>query len=1062
MNETRESLSTKSESSSARLSLVQFFAKNSVAANLLMVALLVGGFLVASGLSSQVFPQIDPRMITVSVPYPGATPSEVEESITRRVDTSVRGIDGIDRVVSKASEGYGRITIELVDFADKEKARDSVQSAVDQLTDFPPADAEEPEVVAMDALQNVMVIALVSNADEMYLNQAVRELEQELLEIPIVSHVSVEGNRDFEIAIEVSEEMLRQYQLTIDNIANAIQQSSLNLSSGELRTEAGDLLLRTEQKRETGEEFRDIVLRTLPGGAVLRLGDIANIEDGFADTNLTNEVDGERAVFIRIQAAETENVLDVAEAIKEFLANRDSQPGIDVRIWEDSSENLKSRINLLVRNGTLGFALVFFFLVVMLDLRLAFWVAMGIPISFLGGFLFFDAFGVTINMVSLFALIIVLGIVVDDAIVVGENIGNEQQKGLQGSAASIAGVKGVFAPVFIGVLTTIVAFIPLTFTSGQMGQILGVIPVVVITVLTISLVEVFLILPAHLSHSERWSRWPLDRIQTFIAERIEWFRDNWFVLSVRHAVRHRYLTVVYALAMLVLAVVFISNGAVRVEFFPSVESDQISISLSFPLGTPFAVTEAAAYRIRDAVNAVNADLGGTAVKAVGITAGSQEVGQSRGPPTGEPVTTESGHHLASVTIQLQEEPIRTSSAVELETLIRRRIGTIPGVESLTIASDLIAESSTLEYELSHANNDQLSLATTAMRERLAEMPMLTEIRDTLSDGKRQFDIQLTPEGEAVGLSQSVVARQLRQNFFGQEVQRIQRGSDEVKIMVRYPGSDRKSTSDLFNTRIRLQDGTEVPLSAVATVEETRSYSAIDRIDGVRVVTISAEVDKTFMSTGEATNRVEQEVVPTVLAQFPGLTINQAGFGRDQARDLGSLGTLALVAIIVIFALIAALMRSYTMPFIVLSGIPFGAAGAVIGHYLLGYDVSMVSMFGMVALSGVVVNDSLVLMDRFKRLREEKPDLTIMDAVVEATRLRFRAIFLTTATTALGLTPMLFESSLQAKFLIPLAVSLAIGILFASFVIVFLVPSLVMIRDDFFRIFRRLRTMVSAN
>lgn len=1017
-----------------------------------MAVLLLGGFLAARGLPSQVFPEIDPQIITVSIPYLGATPSEVEESITRRVDEALRGIDGIDRVLSTASEGYGRITVELKDFANTDKVKDDVQSAVDRIADFPPMDAEEPEVVKIEPLQNVMRLAVRTRRDEVHLDDAVRSLEQELLAIEEVSHIHLEGNRAYEIAVEVSEEKLRQYQLSVSDVASAIKSSSLNLSSGEIRTRAGDLLLRTDQKRETGFEFEDIVIRTLPSGSVLRVSDVAKVTDGFVDEELIQEINGDRAIFVRIQASKGQNLLSVSEVLYEFIDSYQPPPGITIQIWEDNAALLHSRLSLLLRNGALGFALVFMFLVVMLDLRLAFWVAMGVPISFLGGFIFFDFFNVDINMVSLFALIIVLGIVVDDAIVVGENIGSEHRRGLRGSAAAVSGVRGVFSPVSVGVVTTMVAFAPLLWVTGTMGQILGIVPIVVIAILAMSLVEVFFILPAHLSHEQRWSRWPLDRLQDFVADKVEKFRDTAVMFAVKHAVQHRYMTLFYGLAMLTLALMFVVNGAVRVEFFPVVESDSIAIHLDFPVGTPFELTSSIAHRVEDSVKAVDAELGGTAVSSVAVTSGGRTP-EAGGPPTGGPQTMQAARHLASIDVQLKQEPIRTVSARELERLIRNELGPIPEVESINFSSSLISQSTVLEYELTHDNDETLRQAVESMRIRLQQLPMLTELRDTLSDGKRQFDIELTPAGKAAGLSQAVVARQLRQNFFGEEVQRIQRGREEIKVMVRYPYNERRSTSDLFNARIRLDDGTELPLSTVANVTETRSFSAIDRVDGFRVLTVSTEVDNELSSTGEAAGRIQRNVIPAVLDDYPGLRINQAGFGREQAQDLGSLSRLATIAMIVIFALIASQMRSYSMPLVILSGIPFGAAGAVIGHFLLGYELSMVSMFGMVALSGVVVNDSLVLVDRYRRLRVENPDLTVQQAIVEAARLRFRAIFLTTATTALGLTPMLFETSLQAQFLIPMAVSLATGIVFASVVIIFLVPALVVIRDDILSLFR---------
>ena len=1035
-----------------RLSIVAFFANNPVAANLLMLLLVIGGAMIARQLNTELFPTLDPGLINVSVPYPGATPAEVAESITQRVDEAVRSIDGVKRVVSRASEGYGLITVELKEFTDSQTLRDDVQAAIDLLADFPPVDAEEPEVVVYEPLQPVMTLLATTPGDEAYLDIATHELEEALLDLPSVSHVTVEGIRNYEIAIEVSETALRTYGLTFDELARAIRNSSLNLSSGEIRSISGDLLLRTDQKRNSGKEFEDIVIRTLPGGAVVSLGDIATITDGYIDDELEIESNGQRAALIRIQKSEDQNVLDISNEVLEFLGSYVVPANVTVELWSNESDYLRERLGLLLRNGALGFALMFTFLVLMLDLRLAFWVAMGIPISFFGAFLFLDFFGVTLNMISMFALIIVLGIVVDDAIVVGENIGSEQQKGLRGSQAAIAGVKGVFSPVFVGVLTTMAAFAPLMFLTGTFGQILSVLPIVVITVLAISLVEVFFILPAHLSHTGRWSAYPLDTIQDLISRKIQWFRDNIVTAAVRLVVRHRYISLVYGIGFLGVAMALIVNGAVRIEFFPQIETDQVDIHLDFPVGTPFDVTESAIRRIEDAVHEVNDTVGGTAIRAVTMTAGAR-VTEGDGP--GGAASMNFARNIASISLQLNNEPLRTVSGEELTRRIRRTVGPIPGAESVNYVSDRLAESVTLQYELIHEDDDQLRRAVEEMNAVLAEFPMITEIRDSLSDGKRQFDISLTEAGIAAGLTQAAVARQLRQSYFGEEIQRIQRGRDEIKVMLRYPREARRSTSNFFNSRIRLSDGTELPLTTVAQVTESRSFSAIDRIDGVRVATISAEVDRQYMSTGDAAKTVGREVLPQLKTRFPKLEINTAGFSRDQSEDFASLQTLAIVALIVIYAMIAGLMRSYAMPLVVLSGVPFGAAGAVIGHYLLGFDVSMISMFGIVALSGVVVNDSLVLIDRYRRLRIEDPELSVVDSIVEAARLRFRAVFLTTVTTALGLTPMLFETSIQARFLVPMAVSLATGIVFASFVILFLVPALLVIKNDLTQLVSRL-------
>ena len=1022
--------------------LIAYFAKNPVAGNLLMVILLVGGLLSAIGLTAQVFPTIDPGTVSISVVYPGATPSEVEESITRRVEEAVFGIDGVDRVISRASENLGSVTLELKDFVDADKVRDDAEAAVQQLVDFPPEDAEQPKIVRAVTLSDVLTIVVSSQKGERELRRGAEMLEQELLALPGVSLVSLIGAKDYEIAIEISEDSLRRFDLTMSEVANTIRRSSINLSSGQIRTQSGDLLLRTNTKRTSGEAFEDIILRADPDGSVLRVSDVATIRDGFVDVDLINQFNGRESVLVKVQKSETEDVLAIADEIKIFLQGYSPPSGIDVSVWDDQTKTLEERIGLLLRNGLLGFALVFLFLVIMLDLRLALWVAMGVPISFLGAFLFFDAFAININMISLFALIIVLGIVVDDAVVVGESIISEQENGKTGMKAAMDGVNAVIGPVMVGVLTTMAAFAPLLFVTGTFGQILGVVPVVVILVLAISLIEAFLILPSHLANGGNWSQWPLDKMQNFVSLKIEQFRTSILAPAVARAVHYRYLTLVGGISLLVLAGSLVSTGAVRFIFFPALEANSIRATVEFPIGAPFESTQAAANRMVEAANTVNARLDGVAFESISVTIGGQ-TRSGGGPGGGSGMTIAS--HLASVKITLGPEPPRTQTAKELERLWRTEVGDIPGVERLSYVAEFFGGQADLEFELAHQDSVVLEQAVTSLRSSYETIDGVYEVQDSNSIGKRQLDINLTPTGEAAGLTPTDIARQLRRNFFGEEVQRIQRGREELKVIVRYPETSRSSTADLFDARIRLADGSEAPLSSVAQVSESRSLSAINRIDGLRIVSVSAQVDDAVTTPSVANTWVLEQFVPALKQQFPGLQVRQSGAGREQSNDLSALGRLTLIALLIIFALMASQLKSYTQPLIILAGVPFGAAGALVGHYLLGYNLSFISIFGIVALSGVVVNDSLVLLDRYNKLVDE--GWQHAKAIVEAARLRFRAIFLTTATTALGLTPMLFETSTQAQFLIPMAVSLATGIVFASVIILFLIPALVMIRED---------------
>ena len=1021
----------------------EYFAGNPVAANVLMSIMLIGGFVAASSITSQTFPTLDLGQINITVPYPGATPSEVEESITRRIEEAVIGIDGVKRVTSRAYENSGAVSVELKDFVDQAKVRDDIEMAVKRLSDFPPRRAEEPDIVRLETVGEVMTLVVSSDLSDLELRQGAELIEQELLSIPSVSLVSLFGAKDYEISIEVKQENLRSYGLSINDIAGAVRDSSLNLSSGEIRTKAGDLLLRTNKKSYSGEEFEDIIVKALPNGSLLRLKDIAQIKDGFTEDELIHEFNGKKSLFLKIQKSDSEDAIAIAQDIRTRLATYSPPKGIEIDIWDDATETTKNYLSIMIRNGILGFILVFLFLVLMLDLRLATWVAMGVPITFFGAFIFFDFFGVNFTFFTLLALVIVLGIVVDDAVVVGENIIAEQEAGLKGIAAARKGISGVAAPVTVGVLTTMAAFAPLGLVSGFLSQFYQAVPIVVITVLLMSLIEAFLILPAHLTHGSNWSRWPLDSIQQAVSRGLATFRETVIIPQVQNAIRYRKTTITASVLFFALAMSLVAFKVVRFEFLPSIESTRISANLAFPIGTPFEVTQAAAERLVSAAERVNENAQGNSFKSVSMTVGGQ-TSIGGGPFGGGRVTM--ANHLASIQISLNPEPLRKLPADELERLWRNEVGQIPGVEKLNYVSQFFGNPSDIAFELTHQEDAILSQAVEELKARYEEFPAMYEIQDSNTPGKRQYDIELTPAGLAAGLSPADVAIQLRQLFYGEEVQRIQRGREELRVMVRYPEDERQSTVNFFDVRIRLADGTEAPLTALATVTENRSYSSIERVNGRRIVTVSGRVDRAVMMPQDIETELTTTILPALKDKYVGLQINEAGFRGDERESLASLGRLALLAMLIIYALLASLLRSYSQPLIILAGIPFGAAGAFIGHFILGYNLSFYSLFGVVALAGVVVNDSLILMDKYNRFMSEG-NYTCEEAVLKAAERRFRPIFLTTATTSLGLMPLIFETSTSAQFIVPLAISLAIGILFASILILFVVPTMIVIHHN---------------
>jgi multidrug efflux pump subunit AcrB len=755
-----------------------------------------------------------------------------------------------------------------------------------------------------------------------------------------------------------------------------------------------------------------------------------------------------------------EGALEVANATKKYVEGlREQLPaGVSVSTWDDDSIILKQRIGLLLRNARLGLILVFACLAIFLNFRLAFWTTLGIPISFFGGLWLMPYFDVTINMISLFAFIVVLGIVVDDAIVVGENIFEYLEQGMKPLDAAVRGVREMAMPVTFAIITTVAAFAPLLFVSGNMGKIMRQIPVVVIAVLLMSLVEALVILPAHLSGSgalfDRITRpiaGGLNRLQLFVQELLRrWVRGP-YRKSLAFALEWRYLTVSIALVALLLSVALVAGGFLKFSFMPKIDADNMIASLTMPQGTPAEQTESALKRMEDAALQVAAEYAeGRSEGSPGLirhmsaTVGQQPSAGQRG-PMGPASSGGDSSHLGEVNIELLSSEERDVSSAVLLGRWRELVGEVPGAVNLTFQSNLFSAGDPVSVQLAHRDFDTLLAAVERLKVIIAEYPGAKDVTDSFLAGKKELKLELTPEGRTLGLTLSDLARQVRAGFYGQEVQRIQRGRDDVRVMVRYPEDERRSLGDIETMRIRLPDGSEVPFTTVAVVEEGRGYATINRTDRRRVVTVSADVDEETANANEINRNLRSQVLPTLVHDYPGLSFDFEGEQREQAESMGSLRRNFIVAQFAIFALLAIPFRSYSQPLIIMSAIPFGLIGAVLGHLLMGLNLTMLSMFGMVALTGVVVNDSLILIDLINRQRAD--GVPMEQAIREAGERRFRPILLTTATTFLGLTPMIFETSLQAKFLIPMAVSLGYGIVFATAITLILIPVLYRILED---------------
>ena len=1055
--------------------VLAWFASNHVAANLLLFLILAAGLLTIFTIKMEVFPELSLDIISVTVPYRGASPADVEEGVCIRVEEAVAAVDGVKRLTSSAAEGAGTTTIELEEYVDPTEVLDDVKAEVDRIITFP-EETEKPVISEIKTTHKVITIVIYGDVSENTLKKLSDRVRDDITAMENISQVSIAGIRPYEISIEVSEETLRRHGLSFDDVANAVRQSSLDIPAGSVKTPGGEILVRTKGQKYYGPEFEQIIVLTKTDGTNIRLADIATVRDDFEDVDLFTKFDGKRAALIHVSRIGEQNVLDVAGTVKKYVNdNKNSLPeGISIALWEDDSAILKARMNLLKRSARVGLILVFICLTLFLNLRLAFWTTMGIPISFLGAFYLMPFFGVSINMISLFALIMTLGLVVDDAIVVGENIFTYRRQGMDRTAAAVKGVSEMAIPVTLAVLTTIFAFVPLAYTKGVMGKFLRVLPIVVSSVLLVSLIEALLILPAHLS-SKRWTRRNLftvligavtfltDKINGFTAGVLDRFVHGPFTIWVVRLVRWRYATLATGIAVFLGTIGYVAGGGLKFVFFDAIEADNLVATLTMPQGTPVAQTKEIVDRIEKAalqvIEEYDARFDGetSLMKHISATVGAHPAIDRGGPhATDSGVSAEA--HLGEVNIELLGSEQRGEiSSKEMKNRWRDIVGEIAGVSSLKFIAEIKSAGAPISVDLSHRDFDTLLEAAEVFKQVLKKYSGVSDIEDSFEAGKAELKLSLKDTGRMLGLTLADLARQVRQGFYGEEAQRIQRGRDDIRVMIRYPQSRRKSLADVENMRIRLHDGTEIPFKTVADVEYGRAYATIRRVDRRRVVTVSADVDEKKANADEINKDLDANVLQSLIQNYPGLQYRFSGERRERNESLGSLRRNFLIAMLAIYGLLAVQFRSYSQPLIVMSAIPFGIVGAIWGHVLMGivfqtkFNLSILSLFGIVALAGVVVNDSLIMIDLINRTR--RSGVALDQVIRESATRRFRPIMLTTLTTFAGLAPMLLEKSLQARFLIPMAISLAFGVMFATVITLFLVPSLYMILEDIKSVFR---------
>ncbi len=1037
---------------------IKWMAQNHVAANLLMMIFIIGGLIMGLAIKQEVFPEIDLDMVQVTVAYPGAGPEEVEDGIILKIEENLSSLTGIKEIKSVASEGFGTVTVEILPGEDTDLILQDIKAEVDRIITFP-EEAEKPVITKIINRREVVSVVVYGNASERSLREQAEYIRDDLLSMPEITQVELRSVRPYEISIEVKEENLQRYGLTLGQIANRIRKASVDLPGGAVKSKGGEILIRTKEKRYKGTEYSDITVLQNSDGTEVKLEDIAEVRDTFMETDQSSNFNGLPAAMVAVYRVGKQKPLEISALVKKYVEQRRHvlPDSIKIAIWNDFTEYLKSRRNLLLKNAFLGLILVFLVLGLFLRIRLALWVMLGIPISFLGALLMMPSLDVSINMLSLFAFILALGIVVDDAIIVGENVYTHRNMGKPFMASSIDGAIEVARPVIFSVLTTVAAFLPLVFVSGIMGKFIKTIPFVVIPILIVSLIESLLILPAHLSMKSTGGSSNglfafISRIQRGFGTWLEGFIAMPYKRFLSSCIQYRYTTLAVSLAFLLIAIGIIGGGIIKFHFMPQVEGDLITASIKMPIGTTVEETaKAQDYVVTKAQELVaeydkNLPQRKSILRHIYSSVGSSILYGHAGEGTS------SGSHLSEVAVLLTQSEQRGIPSEEIASKWRNMVGEVPGADSITIISNLVRFGANIDIRLAHEDFIVLEKAKEKIKIALAQYPGVSDIADNYTRGKRELKLKIMSEARTLGITEEDLGRQIRSAFYGAEALRIQRGRNEVKVMVRYPEEDRKTLGDLESLRIRTPDGGEIPFAQAAYVYEGRGFSQINRTDRKRVINITASVDNKVANADEILLDLKNTVLQEITNDYPGLAYDLEGEEKERRESMESMRKGFLMALLLIYTLLAIPFRSYIQPVIIMFSIPFGMVGALLGHLIMGFHLSILSMFGIVALTGVVVNDSLLLIDFINQKRMQGAEL--FQAVVESAQRRFRPIILTSLTTSLGLTPIILEKSVQAQFLIPMAISLGFGILFATFITLLLVPSLYLILEDILRPFKR--------
>ena len=1046
---------------------ITWFANNPVASNLLMWLFLIGGFASFLTLNQEEFPDVDFGVIQISVPYLGATPAEAESAVCLRIEAALEGTENIDQLTSTAREGGCDAAVQLANGADLNRVLNDVKGKIDAITTFP-AETEKPIIRAISSIGNVMTMALTSNSNDINLKTVAEDIRNDLLDLPEVSQVNIEYIRPLEISIEVSESTLRQYGLTLDEISRAINRASLDLPGGTIRTDSGEILLRTKGQVYEGSEYSEVVVASFPDGTQLRLDEIATVKDDFEEGYLDARLNGVNSAVIDVMRVGDEDVVTSARQVKGYMSSSNFRlpEGMSLQIVTDSSISTQTRISTVLDSFLQGLLLVLILLALFLRFKIAFWVAAGIPIAIMGAVIVFPYIGLTISSLTVMGFILVLGIVVDDAIVVGERVFAYEQRGLSKQDAAIEGAVEVSVPVVFGVLTTIAAFLPLLLDNTNFAAFTKVIGGTVVFCLIGSLLESQLILPGHIAH-RKTRGYPLEgsvlvrvwqKFQARVANGLESFAKNGYRPMLQKVLSYRYVALALATGVIMLVVALLLSGRVVFQFMPSIEGDTVWSTVTMPAGVPAALTEEAANRLEEKALELAAELDQELkeLQSIGAAPASTEkvvesvltiIGGTspKGGPGGGQRTAGSSS-VAEIVLHLTPFFERGEiSSADIRDRWREKVGIIPDALELAFVSDVFSAGDAINFRLEGRNEENLKIASTQLREDLMRYPGVFDVSDSFRAGKQEVQIQILDSGKLLGLTLNDIATQVRQAFYGAEAQRIQRETDDIRVMVRYPEPERRSLGNLEELLIRTPSGAEVPFLSVADYSLGNSYSSINRQNGRRIITVRGDVDRTVVKPEE----IRREIIAKYRNQWEqNLNVNLAigGEGERQSESLDRLVNTYPIALVIMFALLAIPLKSYFQPLVIMSVIPFGAIGAIFGHFIMDVPLVFFSILGIIALGGVVINSSLILVVTVNRLRQEGHD--ILEAVSDAGVVRFRPIILTSITTFVGLMPLMATANPATFFIIPMAISLAYGVLFATVITLFLVPSLYLILEDF--------------